>query len=124
MAAAMSMRKILTGSALFALTACWQPPEGSAEPEGTPLACALDGSEELEKRCVVEVVPGADGQTYVLHRPDGGFRRVRIDGEGRYVAADGADAVSESETGEGTVLRIADETYLIPLSDEPLGMYD
>ena len=99
-------------------------PEAEPEPEGVAIGCALDGAETFEEVCAIEVVRGDGGVEYVLHRPDGGFRRVDVGPDGLYRALDGADSVSETQTGEATLLTIDGDVFAIPLSDEPLGMYD
>lgn len=99
-------------------------PDAEPEPDGIEIACALDGATAFVSKCTVETLRAPGGPIHVLHRGDGGFRRVGVDRDGRYVALDGADPVDQRDTGEGTYLRIADDTFLITLTDEPLGMYD
>ena len=96
--------RILLGLTLLA--ACSQP--AAEAPPGEKIACALDGATEFQAVCTVELVEGG----IVLHRPDGGFRRLQANGA-RVEAADGADSVVVTDipsTG-GVEIMIGDDRY-------------
>ncbi|MDQ8755243.1 hypothetical protein RCO27_03275 [Sphingosinicella sp. LHD-64] len=79
---------------LLALTACGvQESAGSSETAAAVeddgrIECRIGGAAQFERFCTVE----RDGADLTVRKPDGGFRRLRIVGDGRGVeAADGAE---------------------------------
>jgi hypothetical protein len=109
---------------LLTLAGCGQGPAAEPPRDGITIACALDGAREFASQCLLGAAATAEGRELVLHRPDGGFRRIAIDPGGRYRAIDGADPVIEEAGADTTVLRIAGDAYAIPASGEVSGMYD
>ena len=74
----------------LALAACG---EASAPPPGESIACAIGEGAEFAEVCTLEV---AEGATFVIHHPDGEFRRfTRTDGPDMLAPADGAEPMSE-----------------------------
>lgn len=82
------------------------------------IACALDGAESAQSECTLEAVESSTGRGYVLHRPDGGFRRIAPGPDGRYIATDGADAPTQREESGRMLVSIADDVYVLPPEDE------
>ncbi len=84
-----SNARFLTCGLVAAITACGTP---SGEPEGPKIDCAIGPGSEFSNVCVVERV---SADTFVIHHPDGGFRRfVLNEGSSPTIAvADGAEPV-------------------------------
>jgi hypothetical protein len=104
-------------TAVAVLAAC----SSRGEIPGEPIACTIGGAGEFAQECKLERI----GDDFVVHHPDGGFRRFALapDGKG-IVPADGADAAT-SKVAEGTVdVAVGQDRYRIPQSlleptDEP-----
>ena len=105
--------RIFSLAAVVALSGCGQAQRG--EPAaGDRIACALDGAAEFVETCTLE----RSGPRLVVHRPDGGFRRLIIEGEG-VQPLDGADAATTAPlAGGGLEIAIAGDRYRIP-ADAP-----
>ena len=100
------------GMTIF-LTACGQAPRGEPPP-GDRIACALDGAAEFAETCTLE----RSGPQLVVHRPDGGFRRLVIEGQG-VQPLDGADVATTTPLADGGLeVAIAGDRYRIP-ADAP-----
>jgi len=98
---------------VLALAGCGQAPRGEPPP-GKRIACALDGAAEFVRTCTLE----RSGPQLVVHRPDGGFRRFQIEGDG-VQPLDGADAVTTTPLADGDLeVAIAGDRYRIP-ADAP-----
>lgn len=96
---------------LLALPACSQ-----GEPmRGETIACALDGASEMTRACMLEI--DGDNGDFVVHRPDGGFRRFAKQPDGSFEPADGAEPLSFSSdsSAETADLAIGADRYRIPL---------
>lgn len=102
----LSLPRHLLGGCVVLLAACSKT--AADAPRGDPIECALDGATEFAAVCTSQTVEGG----IVLHRPDGGFRRLSIGG-GRIEASDGADPVRVSEMPGSTSVEIAigDDRY-------------
>ena len=98
-------------AAVSALAACG---EVSGEPEGPSVGCAIGPGADFSEVCTLERI-GADG--FVIHWPDGGFRRFTLQQieEGPLPAfSAGADELKSVRLeGETQLLEfgIADERY-------------
>ncbi len=77
----------LASCSVFALVAC--APESSA-PKGEAVECALSGTQNFAKECVLERL---SGDAFAIHSPDGGFHRFT------YNAATGTLSVSDGAEG-------------------------
>jgi hypothetical protein len=112
-------RRGLVAFALVALAAC----SSGGEVRGEPFACNIAGV--TGQTCKLERSHAGNSVQFVVHHPDGGFRRFVLapDGKG-IVPADGADAAT-SKVAEGTVdVAVGQDRYRIPQSlleptDEP-----
>jgi hypothetical protein len=113
--------------ALAALAACSRgtPGEradaGPDAPHEDRVRCALDGARDFSPVCLRDVSQGPDGELWVIHHPDGGFRRfVLIDKGTRIATADGAEEVQTDRIGKDLEVRVAGNRYLFPVaSPEP-----
>lgn len=88
------MRIALSLATFALLAACGDSGarETASSDEGIRIACAIDGAASFEQACVLEREEGTGGVGFTLRHPDGGFRRLRIAGDGRgVVAADGSE---------------------------------
>lgn len=96
-------------AAVLAACAAESPP-----PPGDMVDCAIGGEAELAAACTLETIAGS--AEFVIHHPDGGFRRFTRDpASGAIAPVDGA-APLVSQTGEGGVLEFAVEAdrYRLP----------
>ena len=108
----LSLSKPAHLACLMALTACSKP--SGEPPPGDRIACALDGAAEFAEACTLE----RSGPQLVVHRPDGGFRRFQIEGNG-VQPLDGADSTTTTLLADGGVeIAIAGDRYRIP-ADAP-----
>ena len=85
------------------------------------LGCALAGDDDFSDDCTVERISSDDGLILVFRHPDGGFRRVRVVGDGRgLVSADGAQEAMVSPAGENRIMvMIGDDRYTLPATIRP-----
>ncbi len=104
------MRKSLMLIALL-LAACGRQ-AGDPEPAMHPIDCALDGTGVFVARCRVEQA----GDLVVVHRPDGGFRRLRlIDDQRDLIADDGAAPALTSRIADGRLqVALGHDRYRFP----------
>ncbi|MEL7189174.1 MAG: hypothetical protein AAGK17_06440 [Pseudomonadota bacterium] len=74
----------------------------SPEPSGDGVICAIGEGVEMSEVCKIERVAGDGSATFLLHHPDGGFRRVSLDPETQELGVvDGADSLRiSSESGD------------------------
>lgn len=98
---------ILAALAIAMLAGC-----DGASPEGDQpdarISCRPEGGERV--LCRVE----RDGDVLVLHKPDGGFRRLRIT-NGALVAADGAEPARIGRSSESMLLvEIGSDRFDLP----------
>ncbi|QDH34747.1 hypothetical protein [Porphyrobacter sp. YT40] len=100
-------------AALAGCSAADSPP-----PAGDTVDCAIGAGAELSPDCVLERV---STDRFVIHHPDGGFRRfVRVEESGDLGLrpADGAEVVSEERwQGDGLyLLAFEGEKYRFPIA--------
>lgn len=84
-------------------------------PVGAGVACAR-GGDALAPICSVDRTPTQDGVILTLRHPDGGFRRLKITGDGRgVVAADGAEAAKVRIAGSNEIdVTLGEDHYRLP----------
>lgn len=90
----------------------WQEDEDS-----NLIECALGGSETFARSCLVELTERSWQSIFIIHHPDGGFRRFDVvkDGEGYSLeTSDGADQAVIELTSEQMRVAVADDRYLFP----------
>lgn len=108
----MSLRISSCIALTLAAAAC--APE-SVPPVGDTIACAIGEGAQFADVCTLERLKG-DGSTFLIHGPDGSFRRLMIDpATGEFGAEDGADALEiVNQNGETAEFSIAGDRYRIP----------
>ncbi len=105
----MSLRISSASLALALLGACG---DTSPAPEGEMIACAIGQGADFAEDCTLERVAGGDA--VILHHPDGGFRRMRLDpATGVPVAADGAESVVIERAGDTLQFAVGGDRYRI-----------
>ena len=109
----MSLRISSLAAAAVLLTGC--SGEESLPPEGDTVACAIGTGADFADVCTLEPVTEGDAN-FLLHSPDGSFRRLMIDpASGEFGSVDGADVLEiVSQDGELAEFRIAEDRYRIP----------
>lgn len=97
--------------ALALLTACGSE---SPPPPGDKVACAIGEAEALANDCTLEKVAGT--QDFVVHHPDGGFRRFTRDpATGGIATFDGAENIAMTPAEGGAVqFQVGADRYRIP----------
>ena len=76
------------------------------------IECRSSEGAEFERVCTLEWAE--DRRTLTVRKPDGGFRRLRIEG-GEFVAADGAEPARVSDSGPGQVeVAIGADAFRLP----------
>ena len=108
----MSLRISSFGLALL-LIACGS--ETSA-PDGEAIECAIGPGSEFSPVCTLEET---SDEEFILHHPDGGFRRFRHTVDGVEIS-DGADAVEDmSGVSHGYLeFSVDDDRYRLPLAPD------
>ena len=91
----------------------------SDAPEGATIACAIGPGSELQEVCTLEAIGhDEDGiRRFVIHHPDGGFRRIGFDPQAGTIAVmDGADDAVMQESAElgQKHFTIGSDAYSIP----------
>ncbi|MBB5986360.1 hypothetical protein [Sphingobium lignivorans] len=82
----------------------------------TRIPCAMGRDAPLAEDCRIETVEDAQGRVFILSRPDGGFRRVRLDADGTLAAADGAIEPRTARSGSAVAILFGEERYALPVS--------
>ncbi len=86
----MFLRIFSAGLFALALTSCGAE---AGAPEGTNIDCAIGAGADYSSVCTLERV--GEGQEFLIHHPDGGFRRIAVDQKsGRVISLDGAEKVT------------------------------
>jgi len=121
------MRTILPLLAACLLAGCGkpaarQPEKGRQTASDTDqlIECASGGG-AFERACTVERTDGAGGTTLVLRKPDGGFRRLLVTGDGRgVIAADGAAPAQVQPLGDKLIeVAIGVDRFRLPATVKP-----
>ena len=86
-----------------------------AEAGGTAISCALDGAAAFTEDCWYERTEREGERLLVIHRPDGGFRRLALADGGGLTAADGADEANVTVADGVAEVSLAGSRYRLPL---------
>ncbi|MEO5494886.1 MAG: hypothetical protein ABIR08_12780 [Sphingomonas sp.] len=80
------------------------------------IECAAAGVATFARDCTVERTQAAEGLVLTVRRPDNGFRRLLVVGDGRgVIAADGAEAATVTLIGDGRIeVAIGGDRYRLP----------
>lgn len=120
----MYLRIFSIGLAGAALTACGSEIE-TPEPQGDGIECAIGPGTEMANVCTLEVISTDE---FVVHHPDGGFRRFIIGDDNAFMPADGADefevVAPNAPDQNAQVYMIGDDRYALPQSALPIGGND
>ncbi len=98
-----------------ALAGCGAEPSGA--PQGSDVDCAIGPGADYSTACTLEQAADEGGAFFLIHHPDGGFRRVKYDAAtGDLAAMDGADTLQDRSLNPGKVreFAIGEDRYLIP----------
>jgi hypothetical protein len=97
------------------LTAC--EATQTPEPEGDAIDCAIGAGAEFSKHCTLEWIGDAQGQEFLIHHPDGGFRRFTLSQDAGSIALkDGAEELEIVEPSPQGFWQfsVAGDRYLVP----------
>ena len=72
----MYLRTFSSTFALLTLAACGATE--TPEPEGDSLECAIGAGAEFARVCTLEWIGEPWGQEFLIHHPEGGFRRFEL----------------------------------------------
>ncbi|MEM6266534.1 MAG: hypothetical protein AAF707_03340 [Pseudomonadota bacterium] len=90
----------------------------SGTPLGTDIECAVGAGAKLSSGCILEGLDG--GNSFVIHHPDGGFRRFERDPEGQFRPADGGEPFEARQsldvTPEIVFYRVGQDRYRVERS--------
>ena len=113
---------------LLLLSACSKGGMGSdqaeqsstmAEKTEKQIHCALAGAKDFTPVCTLDALHENGKEIWVLHHPDGGFRRFQILESGTIIAtADGAIEVKAARVGSELEVNVGDDRYRFPAAPE------
>lgn len=109
-----------SGSGLPAVVATDTPPAAPsgrpvARPTALTIACAPPGEAVLRDACAMDQSSDARGTVLTIRLPDGGFRRLRVDDDGRMVtAADGSEPASVRPLADAIEVSIGGARFRLP----------
>jgi hypothetical protein len=112
----MYLRTFSSVVVLGLLTAC-----GAAqtpEPEGDTIDCAIGPGAQFSSDCTLEWIGVAGAQDFLIHHPDGGFRRFTLNENASGIALkDGADELEMVEPAQQGFWQfsVSGDRYLIPI---------
>ena len=102
--------------ALSILTGC--EATQTPEPEGESIDCAIGAGAEVGSNCTLEWIGEAGGREFLIHHPDGGFRRFTVSDVSSGVAlTDGAEELEMVEPAPQGFWQfsVAGDRYLVPI---------
>ena len=104
-----------SASAASGDTGTANPTPSPSSSTGTTIACAPDGAQSFDATCSVERVEVEGKILLTVFHPDGGFRRFEQlpDGSGLAAVA-GADAVTQTLSGDILEVSLAGNRYRFP----------
>ena len=88
------------------------------EPEGETIACAIGEGAEFANVCTLEWIGEVGGQEFLIHHPEGGFRRFAPNEDASGVTAvDGAEeTIMMEETPDGQwQFSVSGDQYRMPI---------
>lgn len=83
------------------------------------MACAIGAGAKLSTVCTVERTVSGGVNTFIIHHPDGGFRKFAFGDEG--MNTDGAaEVVVNADAASGMLnVSVENDRYRIPLETDP-----
>lgn len=115
------MRRAIALVPLAVLSACSDPAPG----EGGAVAseqvwCSLGGAQDFTQDCTLERGTEEGRPAFVVHHPDGKFRRLLASADGQnLLAADGADQSQSALKGDRWEVILGDDRYVVPVAIKP-----
>lgn len=99
------------------LAACGDPaPDADAVAKSETIWCGLDGATELKRDCALERGMDSGRAVFVVHHPDGKFRRLLASNDGQnLLAADGADQSQSALKQDRWEVILGDDRYVVPV---------
>lgn len=96
--------------------------EAPVDPD-TLIACQRAGTATFKRDCTAERSESPDGTILTLRRPDGGFRRLLIAGDGQgVIAADGAEVAEVRMSGDSEIeVTLGGDRYRLPAQAKPVA---
>ncbi|MGE0776192.1 MAG: hypothetical protein AB7G25_07165 [Sphingomonadaceae bacterium] len=96
--------------------------EAPVDPD-TLIACQQAERSAFKRECTAERSEGRYGTILTLRRPDGGFRRLLIAGDGQgVIAADGAEVAEVRMSGDSEIeVMIGGDRYRLPAQPKPVA---
>ncbi|MGZ8347948.1 MAG: hypothetical protein ACXWUP_12635 [Allosphingosinicella sp.] len=93
----------------------------SGEHDDGRIECRIGEAREFERFCTIERGESEAGRTLTIRKPDGGFRRLLVAGDGRGVtAADGAETAEVTIiAGNRIEVAIGGDTFRLPATVQP-----
>lgn len=89
--------------------------EASPAPEGQVIDCAIGVGVDMGPDCIGEQLAG--GEVFVIHHPDGSFRRFEMLPDDAGIGlADGAGVLSQEREGDKLLIAVDDAKYLLPIA--------
>jgi hypothetical protein len=109
------MRSLLLLPGL-ALAGCGSPDRQAAAAEEERILCRIGEAAAFERLCTVEQGESEAGRTLTVRKPDGGFRRLLVTGDGSGVeAADGAEEAQVTIVDADTIeVAIGGDAFRLP----------
>ncbi|WP_114951439.1 hypothetical protein [Sphingosinicella terrae] len=91
-------------------------PAATLDPHDGLIECRIGNARAFERFCTVEPGTSESGRTLTLRKPDGGFRRLLVTGDGRgVVAADGAEPARVTILDRDRIeVTIGDDSFRLP----------
>lgn len=97
------------------VAACSSEAPPAPEPEGQLIQCAIGPGTDFEPVCTGEQITSEEGDAFIIHHPDGSFRRFEMLPDGKGVAlADGANELSQEIDGDELLITLEGERYRLP----------
>lgn len=108
--------RIFNALAIAALLAACSG-EVSQAPEGQAIDCAIGAGVEMGLNCIGERLASSEGQQFIVHHPDGSFRRFEfLPDDAGIGLADGAGELVQERDGDTLLLTIDDARYRLPIA--------
>ena len=96
----MYLRTFSASLAALAITAC--SVAETPEPEGDTVECAIGAGAGFADVCTLEWANGVEGGEFLIHHPEGGFRRFAVNEDASGVTAlDGAEVAVMGAATDG-----------------------
>ncbi|UAB77282.1 hypothetical protein INR77_10710 [Erythrobacter sp. SCSIO 43205] len=112
----MYLRTFSAGLLAIGLAACGVGE--TPEPEGDKVDCAIGAGAEFANVCTLEWIGDEVGQKFLIHHPEGGFRRFSVNEDASgVIALDGAEnAIMQDSAVQGAwQFSVDGDQYRVPI---------